>query len=488
MSVLALTMFSTALIAPPMVAHCHRIRARCDVCMIDELATVIEGAVGFLGAGIALGSMTKDKPTSVDAIANGPSKGTAVVSEAVVSEAVVSEAVVSEATVISWYDSGLRLIKKSSVSATSSTQDAKKPIFSTAQSTVESSFVAPLPPPGFVWAEDLEGVDQFPAPPSTGAAPSASPIEWPALGGSGAWHPMRGPWPKAPAREQWSPPPGWVPPTKPVLSWYDRGKRLSAPVDVEATLVTPAAPIEPPMDETPMDETALAEAIAASTAALMSPADALIYLCGAATRQSLLAKGVSLDVIVEATAVVRKAVLAEKVAAELVTAEDVPPALSALSEWPALGGSGAWHPMRGPWPKPPAREQWNPPPGWVPPTKPVLSWYDRGKRLRAPVVVQSWYDRGVRLTAAAAGPPTRAVKPIIQATKANVDAAAAATPLPNPEALSACDGAVESAANSQMGKGPRKRKPSRVLMACALTGAVLAIAARVVGVPVRLLS
>ena len=55
----------------------------------------------------------------------------------------------------------------------------------------------------------------------------------------------------------------------------------------------------------------------------------------------------------------------------------------AVKEWPSLGGSGAWHPMRGPWPKTSAREQWVPPAGWKPPTKPVLSWYDMGKRLEA---------------------------------------------------------------------------------------------------------
>ena len=49
---------------------------------------------------------------------------------------------------------------------------------------------------------------------------------WPALGGSGAWHSMRGPWPKTPAREQWTPPPGWQKPSKPVTSWYDQGTRL----------------------------------------------------------------------------------------------------------------------------------------------------------------------------------------------------------------------------------------------------------------------
>lgn len=54
--------------------------------------------------------------------------------------------------------------------------------------------------------------------------------DWPALGGSGTFHPMAGPWPKTPPRGQWYPPPGWMPPSKPVLSWFDMGKRLVPPV------------------------------------------------------------------------------------------------------------------------------------------------------------------------------------------------------------------------------------------------------------------
>ena len=51
---------------------------------------------------------------------------------------------------------------------------------------------------------------------------------WPARGGSGAWHPMAGPWPTTPVRELWVPPPGWTPPSKPVpvTSWFDSGLRL----------------------------------------------------------------------------------------------------------------------------------------------------------------------------------------------------------------------------------------------------------------------
>ena len=54
--------------------------------------------------------------------------------------------------------------------------------------------------------------------------------EWPALGGSGAWHPMRGPWPKAPVREQWVPPASWIPPTK--------LKRLADPVESAVSMET----------------------------------------------------------------------------------------------------------------------------------------------------------------------------------------------------------------------------------------------------------
>lgn len=39
-----------------------------------------------------------------------------------------------------------------------------------------------------------------------GGGASKAAEEWPMLGGSGAFHPKAGPWPKTPAREQWSPP------------------------------------------------------------------------------------------------------------------------------------------------------------------------------------------------------------------------------------------------------------------------------------------
>ena len=103
-------------------------------------------------------------------------------------------------------------------------------------------------------------------------APRAGAEQWPALGGGGAWHPMRGPWPKAAAREQWVPPLGWTPPTKPVLSWYDLGVRL-APAEAEA------------VEEASFDEAAAlaavaelaetAEEVAAAAAAVKELAQAL---------------------------------------------------------------------------------------------------------------------------------------------------------------------------------------------------------------------
>ena len=48
------------------------------------------------------------------------------------------------------------------------------------------------------------------------------------LGGVNTWHAKSGPRPMDATRELWTPPPGWKPPTKPVISWYDSGKRLDA--------------------------------------------------------------------------------------------------------------------------------------------------------------------------------------------------------------------------------------------------------------------
>jgi len=54
--------------------------------------------------------------------------------------------------------------------------------------------------------------------------------ERPPIGGSGAWHPKRGPWPKDPPRELWNPAETVtkaVAAASTVASWYDSGKRLS---------------------------------------------------------------------------------------------------------------------------------------------------------------------------------------------------------------------------------------------------------------------
>ena len=55
--------------------------------------------------------------------------------------------------------------------------------------------------------------------------------QWPALGGSGGPHRMRGPWPRPAPRELWTPPLGWVPPSNKQVSWYDAGQRLVPPVE-----------------------------------------------------------------------------------------------------------------------------------------------------------------------------------------------------------------------------------------------------------------
>jgi len=39
------------------------------------------------------------------------------------------------------------------------------------------------------------------------------------------------------------------------------------------------------------------------------------------------------------------------------------------------------HRMLGTYPKPPPRQYFKPPAGWVKPSKPVASWYDKGERL-----------------------------------------------------------------------------------------------------------
>jgi len=57
-------------------------------------------------------------------------------------------------------------------------------------------------------------------------------------------HRMAGRMKKTPPREQWDPPPGWMKPTKPVVSWYDRGDRL-VPDAKPTAAAAPAAAATP---------------------------------------------------------------------------------------------------------------------------------------------------------------------------------------------------------------------------------------------------
>ena len=100
---------------------------------------------------------------------------------------------------------------------------------------------------------------------------------WPMLGGSNKPGTYKV---RSAARTAWEPPEGWVPNKMPVAA--------------------------PQID--PAVTAAAAEAAAASALPFMSPAEALTFLTGAATRTSLLAAGVSIDTINEATAIVRAAV------------------------------------------------------------------------------------------------------------------------------------------------------------------------------------
>jgi len=93
-----------------------------------------------------------------------------------------------------------------------------------------------------------------PAPPPTAAAPSPAPKPqapkpapvkdtWGLKRKNGFRGGVNKPKPKTPKREVWKPPPGWTPPKKPVLSWYDKGERLTPPAPPPA----PPAPA-PPMN------------------------------------------------------------------------------------------------------------------------------------------------------------------------------------------------------------------------------------------------
>merc|ERR1719310_156487 len=90
----------------------------------------------------------------------------------------------------------------------------------------------------------------LPTPPTpateTAPPPPPAPQDWPLRGGGGGTHRAAGRWPKPAARELWTPPPGWTPPTKPVSSWYDRGIRLASAAPAEPVAAPPAAPPAPP--------------------------------------------------------------------------------------------------------------------------------------------------------------------------------------------------------------------------------------------------
>ena len=535
MAALAYVVTSLALVAPPPV-WIHHVKRNVNVCMIDPL-TVAEGAAGIsLGVGLIRRVMAEKETEELTqaAATTSPVTGQSGSADSDVHEK-VSEPMVAPDNF----------------------------------GELAPAIVRPLPPSGFAWAEDMDG--QHPAPvvePQTSVAVASSserlptvsqeqgatlrsPEEWPSLGGSGAWHPMRGPWPKRAAREQWVPPAGWKPPTKPVLSWYDRGVRLPPSPSVvrswydsgnrlalgdEVASVLPAAEAVMDTPEAAMmreaaaiaaaeekaaaikatamaqqlgtkADAAFAETVAASTVAFMSAADATTYLSGAATRTSLVAKGVSLTTINAALREIRR-----DRARPGETRRDPSPAAPPPT-WPSLGGSGAWHPMRGPWPKRAAREQWVPPAGWKPPTKPVLSWYDSGVRLppspsgvssRVAEPVASWYDSGVRLPPSPSAPPSSPTSDeprIIQATKptAVVAKAAASSPVPftsqraEPrvpvsELWSPASRAPSARDEAAVSNSKDSRTPKRILFTRVLTlAAIVAIAARLAGMPVRLL-
>ena len=90
------------------------------------------------------------------------------------------------------------------------------------------------------------------APAPAAAAPVAAPVEPPPPAAPvGDWykgkrslgtHRSAGRWPGDAKRTVWVPPPGWVKPTKPVQSWYDKGERLTPPVAAKAAKAAAAKP------------------------------------------------------------------------------------------------------------------------------------------------------------------------------------------------------------------------------------------------------
>lgn len=136
-------------------------------------------------------------------------------SPAKVKEAPPAITMPDKVTVSSWYDSGIRL-----------QPDNKPSEAMTAGASLASKLVSLLAVVKAFMVSMAKGVTQ------KMRALFVQKEQWPALGGSGGPHRMRGPWPPPPPRELWEPPEGWTPPSKAVsvISWYDNGKRLTPPV------------------------------------------------------------------------------------------------------------------------------------------------------------------------------------------------------------------------------------------------------------------
>ena len=189
----------------------------------------------------------------------------------------------------------------------------------------------PVAPAGFVWSDDVDGYQAAAAAaaanayaakkaaydarrlvliPPTGAnkpkvergtvsvPPAQRQASWPSLGGASGPHRMAGTMPAPSPREEWVPPAGWRPPSKPVLSWYDSGVRLKLPGDLAAAATSVAS-----------------TAYAAKKAAYDARRRVLLPPTGANKPK-------------------------------------------ALASWPSLGGASGPHRMAGTMPAPPPREEW----------------------------------------------------------------------------------------------------------------------------------
>ena len=110
---------------------------------------------------------------------------------------------VPEPTVVSWYDSGIRM-EPAAVEAEASPAPAK--VTGVKRAAIKAFF-------------------------SKVFSMFSKQEEWPSQGGIGGPHCMRGPYPPPPVRVEWVPPAGWTPPSKPVSSWYDNGVRMTPPVN-----------------------------------------------------------------------------------------------------------------------------------------------------------------------------------------------------------------------------------------------------------------